>query len=195
MRSGEEGTIAKFTIATFWQRVCIGFIDWVFITFIALVIGTQFEFVAIDRATLMPFIVGWTVVILALAGILSRWGGTPGCFVLQFRVKNSHDRFLTFWWALLRFSPLIVALLLKTLLLHGFLVHLPKDAIFLERSARIELMALYHGNLYVFERIWAQYHWVDLLVILFNSGHRRSAVDLISQAYVVQKSDKESFER
>ncbi len=191
----EVGTIAKFTIATFWQRVYINIVDGIFLFIVVHYVMSFFEKLSIEHVTVMPLIVGWSVFILALAGILSRWGGTPGCFVFQFRVKNSHDNFLTFWAALLRFLPVIVAVFFKILLFHGFILNLPKDALFLDAGSRIELMSLYHGTLYAIERIWSQFYWVDLGFILVNSAHRRSAVDVISGAYVVLKSDKESFER
>jgi len=188
--NSDTDRIAAFQVTTFLQRLGLHVIDSAFLLGIMVFSYRFFQQTSFSYKTILPLALWYIVFIFFQAGMVSRFGGTLGCFLLGYRIRTSTGHFLTLWKAVLRQLYWIIRMLFDLLLLSTLLSNLPLNILFLSRSGIIALYELNAPTAFILSRIFFHFYMVDLAVIFLN-GHQRSLVDFISGSYVVD--DRASF--
>ncbi len=178
-----ESILPKLHLAGIIQRIIILILDTLILLPLTWGGSYFFQQMSIERHTVIPFAFWQGCIIVLLMILLVRWGGTPGCFILKFRVINEHGKYLSVSKAFLRLSDHIITSGLAVIVLYMLIANLPESPLFLDAKGINTLSELYGGYWFTVKYLWSHFYLINLLIIPFNQ-YSRSLTDFLASSYV-----------
>lgn len=138
--------------------------------------------------TVIPIIFSRILVIILLAYLLSRFGGTPGKLILGIRILNKEGKHLNIFFSLARLTPMLVMTIAQ--IIQNYFVYqiIPKE-IQATSIIKISQVINYYSNLGPFPLLINLLGFLCLLdvIIIAINKKKRAFHDIVARSYVISK--------